>query len=252
MRELLAVITDRTAAAKAARRIESVESVGDFLVVRFSDGAKPLYWPACFSLVRLRQVIGELTTANGWHYYEIQQTRIRPDDVVLDCGAAEGYFALLAADRCRRVYAIEPHPRFVDALNLTFRNIDNVEVMPVALSDSEGRAYLSDADIESSLSVEEPPSGFPIEVSTIDSLFRGQPVSYIKADLEGFEMLMLKGAANTIRRYKPRIAVTTYHKPEHAAEIAEFLRRVSGDYRILTKGIEENHGAPLMLHAWAE
>jgi hypothetical protein len=75
-------------------------------------------------------------------------------------------------------------------------------------------------------------------------------LTYLKADLEGFELAMLRGAERTISRYRPKLAITTYHRADHASEIAAFLRRVEPRYRILTKGIDAVTGSPVMLHAW--
>ncbi len=45
--------------------------------------------------------------------YEFVLERLRPDDVVLDIGAGDFRFALAAAGRAKRVYAVEVHPDLV-------------------------------------------------------------------------------------------------------------------------------------------
>ena len=61
---------------------------------------------------------------------------------------------------------------------------------------------------------------------------------------------MLAGAERTIARDCPKIAITTYHRAEHAREIEAFLHRVEPRYRVRTKGIDAGTGSPVMLHAW--
>jgi hypothetical protein len=63
-------------------------------------------------------------------------------------------------------------------------------------------------------------------------------------------MAMLEGARETIRRCRPKIAITTYHRPDHAAKIGRLLRSIHPDYHIVVKGIENHWGSPVMLHAW--
>ncbi|MDP2211825.1 MAG: FkbM family methyltransferase [Candidatus Aquicultor sp.] len=222
------------------------------MLVYLNGLERPLYYPKEFAIGSLCQVIAELCYPRDWHYYEIEQTRVTPGDVVVDCGAAEGLFGLLVADRAAKVYAIEPMTRFVESMRLTFSGFDNVEVLPVALSDQEGTAYISGCGISSTLSTFG--DGDRVEVTTLDTLFIKQdiPVSYIKADLEGYELSMLKGARETIKKHSPKIAITTYHVAEHAESIAGYLKDINPQYRIKVKGVEERCGAPVMLHAWVE
>jgi hypothetical protein len=90
-----------------------------------------------------------------------------------------------------------------------------------------------------------------IKVTTIDKLFYEKqiPITYIKADLEGYELKMLEGARNTITTYHPKIAITTYHEVGHAKWITDYLREINPNYRIKIKGLEQTWGAPIMLHA---
>jgi hypothetical protein len=63
-------------------------------------------------------------------------------------------------------------------------------------------------------------------------------------------MEMLEGAREVISRNKPKIAITTYHRSEHAKQISEFLLSCCPSYKIKLKGIAEDVLGPVMLHAW--
>jgi len=58
-----------------------------------------------------------------------------------------------------------------------------------------------------------------------------EPVTYIKMDIEGAELNALKGAANTIKKNKPRLAICVYHKPEDILEIPVFLSELVPSYQ---------------------
>jgi len=246
VRHLLAPISKY----KALPLIDQFKEEADYLVVFFKNLSRPLYLPKNFSLSQLYQVVSEIFLPADWHYYEIDKTKIQSDDIVVDCGAAEGLFSLSVSDRCSKVYAIEPLPLFVAALEKTFLNCPNVEIVPVAVGAKAGLVYMTAGGISSQIS--ETPTDITVSLMTIDDLFAKQakPMSYLKADLEGYEMDMLEGAKETIKLNRPKIAITTYHKPEHAMEIAKFLKNIHSDYHILFKGIENRAGLPVMLHAW--
>jgi FkbM family methyltransferase len=188
-----------------------------------------------------------------WHHYEIPQTDVREGDVVVDCGSSEGFFAFKYVGRCRHIYCIEPLPAFGRALHKLFDHADNVTVIEAALSDGPGHLYLSPASISSSCRLDGAQEGdIRVEAVTIDSLFaeRSIPIDYLKADLEGFEEMMIKGAIETIRMSRPRIVLTTYHPGQNVQALIDHVRNAVPQYRYLLRGIEETAGNPVMLHMW--
>lgn len=115
-----------------------------------------------------------------------------------------------------------------------------------------GRDTIFEHDISSSLSDEN--GGIEVKVTTLDKLFyeKGEKITYKKMDLEGYDYDALLGAENLIRENKPKIAVTTYHKVQHAEQITAYLKSLVPEYKIFTKGIYQGTGSPVMLHAWVE
>ena len=235
----------------AQRFIESVvDDEKEYLIVQVKGYKGKLYFPRNVPLGALFVTLPEQLYAWHWHYYQIPETRVEADDVVFDCGAAEGAFAFLNQHHRCSIHAFEPLPAFVKGLNRTFANSPNVHVVPAALADKPGSAFLHEEGMSSCLTTEN--TGKQVAVESIDHYCSENKIrlSYLKADLEGFEMSMLRGAVETIRAFKPRIAITTYHKPEDPIEISKWLKSVHPDYRMLLKGINRMHGNPVMLHAW--
>ena len=71
-----------------------------------------------------------------------------------------------------------------------------------------------------------------IEVRSIDSITAGDPVTFIKMDVEGSELEALKGAEQTIRKYHPKLAISVYHKPEDLFEIPQYIKTIAPDYKL--------------------
>jgi FkbM family methyltransferase len=227
---------------RALARIKKITETNKYYVIYFKNLRAPLYFPRHINISNLYQVIGELYNPFNAHYYESENTRVVKNDIVLDCGAAEGLFSLLKANKCKKIYAIEPLPDFIKSLKKTFKGFRNVKIIPFALSDKERRGFLSESGISSFLTKKK---GIPVKVTSIDNLFyKNIPVSYIKADLEGSELEMLKGAVKTIKKNRPKIAIAIYHKKEHGRQIEKLLKKMNKQYRIEIRG--------LILHAWVE
>lgn len=246
---LLSAMTRPRFRKRASHYIRSIQEVGDDYLVTFQKGQK-LYFPKNVGLPALHHVICEICDNKNWHYYEIPETTVKSNDIVVDCGAAEGLFSLLVHDRCQQIYIIEPSPAFLPSLSKTFKEISNVTILPVALGKIPAYMYLTNEGMETKVSEKE--SGVKIQIETLDNLFyhQGKKVTYIKADIEGYELEMLEGARLTIEQSRPTIAITTYHHLEDAERITLFLKTLCPDYKIITKGIDDTYGAPIMLHAW--
>jgi FkbM family methyltransferase len=235
--------------SKAAKKIKSIAQKDDFYEVYFQDFNKPLYFPASLDLKMLHQVVVETFYPDNWHYYTISETKVTADDIIADCGASEGIFTFVNLGKFKKAYLIEPLPKFVNALKKTFAGSENVEIINCALSNKPGESFISEDGICANL---DSGSGIKTKVETLDGLFYDKDIkiTYIKADLEGYDYATLLGAKNLIEKNAPKIAITTYHKPEHAEQIQNYLLSLNPNYKIKTKGIYQETGSPVMLHAW--
>jgi FkbM family methyltransferase len=164
-----------------------------------------------------------------------------PDDChFLDVGSATGSFCLLPALRpTSRCIAFEPVPLVRDILraNISLNGLeDRVSVFPYALWDQDGAATLRlPADQEMGLAclADEPTRFAPVgdvlvETRRLDGLVLGR-IDMAKIDVEGAELMVLRGAAETLARDRPALLVeyderntTAFgYKPE---KIMEFLK----------------------------
>lgn len=57
----------------------------------------------------------------------------------------------------------------------------------------------------------------------------------IKMDVEGAEPVALQGAMRTIERFRPQLAISIYHEPDHFLDIPDFLGRALADYRFYVR-----------------
>jgi len=98
---------------------------------------------------------------------------------------------------------------------------NKIEKLKVNLSGGVG-AYLSDTGREQVL------------ITTIDNLvtqLNAAKISLIKMDIEGYELFALKGAEQTIKKFKPSLLICLYHTGRDFFEIPAFLKKINPNYK---------------------
>ena len=168
---------------------------------------------------------------------------VRPGDVVLDGGANVGVFTREALSAgAKLVVAIEPAPENLECLRRNFRaeiEAGRVIVYPKGVWDREDSLTLYinpknstvDSFVAHKGTIEQP----SVPLTTIDKLaaeLRLEKIDFIKLDIEGAEPRALTGAAEVMKRFKPRLAVSSYHSGEEAGEIPAAIRTARGDYQM--------------------
>lgn len=130
-------------------------------------------------------------------------------------------------------YAFEPHPDSYG--KLLANSVDpRIHTFHVGLSDRKTELFLTTltSPWASSLVAATREDSRAVQVDTIDAVLAGQPVTYIKLDIEGEELKALNGARQTIRQQKPALAVCVYHRPGHLWEVPERIREIDPGYRL--------------------
>ncbi len=180
---------------------------------------------------------------NGMEY-------VKEDSIVIDVGANLGIFSVFVSQYCPKghVYAFEPVPSLINLLE-GFRRVSgtsNLEIVERALGDevtsqeiivyddSAGVSTLSEAEhasrVEKGLV-----SGFrkeQVQITTLDTFVeeRGlDRVDFVKIDTEGYELKILEGAAETIRRFRP-VIIAQNHYSVSIDQIRDLLNHIVKDY----------------------
>lgn len=74
-----------------------------------------------------------------------------------------------------------------------------------------------------------------LQVVSLDSYFSKQSVSFIKADIEGYEYPMLLGAEKVIKRDKPKIALSIYHNAVDMFRLALKIKEIDSHYKFAVR-----------------
>jgi FkbM family methyltransferase len=218
--------------------------IGDIVLPLLSDEKTPTREEAYYAME-----IGDILLPSlfrNYRYvdegpYEWGSVSVRSGDVVFDCGAHLGIFSVLAAYRGAEVYAFEPIQEAGQSLRRTLAAnpllAKHIRIIPCALSDREGTAEFTVLDgtlVGSSMVLPQMGRKVCVNVTTIDRFTEesGAVPSFLKADIEGAERLMLAGAQDTLAECAPKVAVCTYHQPDDPQTIENLLLQGNPDYHL--------------------
>ena len=127
----------------------------------------------------------------------------------------------------KKVYAFEGDAINFEVLSKNVR-LNRVEdkIIPVKalLSDRDGISKIKMTGSGSSSTLAN--DGTEVESITLNSFVINnniEHIDFIKLDVEGAELDVLKGARETIKKFKPKLAISVYHRGDDIITIPLFL-----------------------------
>ena len=184
--------------------------------------------------------------------YHHPQVHVGAGDVVIDCGAHIGGFTRVALDAgAHLVVAVEPERSNAESFR---RNLaaemksGRVKLVQKGVWDTSGKLSLNLSDVGDSHSMVVPQKGEKkeaIEVITLDALaaeLHLPRVDFIKMDIEGAERNALGGAKKLLKRWRPRLAISSYHLKGDPAVLSGLVWDSHPDYLITSKDLVQMPG----------
>lgn len=153
---------------------------------------------------------------------------IHKGDVVVDVGAGWGAYALTAAALGATVHAFEPDMRIMKDLEVNVKeNGFNCVLNPYGLG-----------AVAASFNWEELQNMYVIPLDQ----YGLRQLDFLKIDVEGQEMDVIKGAQATIKAFRPKILVEVHlaFDPNMLAKLDEYILKLVDGYELKTAYINEN------------
>lgn len=160
-------------------------------------------------------------------------------DVVIDCGVGWGDSTACFAAKVGETGQVHCFELNQEGLDVLSTQIDvsgaNLKIFPnrLAVSDTDneeifvGEASPSTTIIEN---LKEGSSVYTTKIDTYASKVNLEKIDFIKMDIEGAEIPALIGASDSIAKFKPKLAISVYHKWDDLKEIPKLINSIRDDY----------------------
>ena len=182
-----------------------------------------------------RALVSKILTMDLYQKYY----RIKPSDVVFDIGAHIGAFTIMAGSsvgKGGRVVSIEPARDNFELMekNVSLNKLDETCIpIQCACGERSDTAKLRVFRTSLSNSFFERESDYEflyfekVEVRAIDEIVRQlgiESLAFMKINVEGWELEVLKGSTNTLQQFHPSIAVDTHEFGPPVETIEDYLQ----------------------------
>lgn len=184
-----------------------------------------------------------------------QITKYIKDNDFIDAGAFIGDSAIALKEyQYKKIYSIEISPKSIKRYKANLArhniNVDKFDIINIGIASTNDKTPIKLADTGSSgLSLLRKAGKYDeilVDQKTTDYIVDHYKISprFIKVDIEGNGLEFVKGAKETLVKYRPVLSIAIYHNPYEFFEIKPLLEKFLIDYvfmvRKLSTGIKNN------------
>tara|TARA_B100000579_G_C22765188_1_gene821039 strand:- start:574 stop:1341 length:768 start_codon:yes stop_codon:yes gene_type:complete len=157
----------------------------------------------------------------------ILKNLVNENQASIDIGVYRGIYSYYLLKYSKYVYSFEANSLLIDQLNKSFQNIDNIKIENLAISSSSGNTKLRipfrnenieyDYEQKFQLGIASIHSAnnldnlnfhsIDVKKITLDQYDFKHKIGFIKIDVEGHELDIIRGAKNLLQRDKPNLLV---------------------------------------------
>ena len=167
-------------------------------------------------------------------YFDLPYLQREDEEVFVDGGSLDGLTSLQfihwAEKNYKKIYVFEPDIQNIAKCveNLKSEEQGKIEIIEKGLWDKDD--ILRFEALANRCSKISEQGVVSIKVASLDEVVNDK-VSFVKMDIEGAEYKALLGSSNIIKQYKPKLAISIYHKPEDIVELPKLLLELNPDYQ---------------------
>jgi len=185
---------------------------------------------------------------------------VESGDTVLDCGGCWGDTSLLFAHQAGPEGAVYTFEFMPDNISILTKNMDMNPILRDRINLVQHPLW-STSDVEIAISGTGPGAKIDLSESGAEALrFKTiaiddfvernliSNVDFIKMDIEGAELDSLKGAERTLRRHRPKLAISIYHRSSDFVDIPSYLESLNLSYKYFIRH-HTIHGEETVLYA---
>lgn len=191
--------------------------------------------------------------ADTKHPQYFDKTIVRPDakEVFVDCGGFTGDTVeayIQNYGQYEKIYVYEPSDDNIDACRRNLKEFSNIILRNCGVGEKNTVLPILNNESASSFAAVNSSGNQLVQIVCLDEDIK-EPITYLKMDIEGFEIPALIGAKNHIKNDSPKLAVCTYHVISDMWEIPLLIRSINPNYMYYMRHYLPDHNWETVLYA---
>lgn len=158
-----------------------------------------------------------------------------------------------------KIFAFEPDSQNYKALETRCKRLavewnkeNSIIIYPYGVGEKSETAFVlrdsAENGLGSKIANENAGSSECVKIIALDDIIKDR-ISLIKADIEGYELKMLKGAKNLIKNFKPNLAICIYHSDIDMFQIPLYVKSLVPEYKLAIRHHSYDF-SETVLYAW--
>jgi len=167
--------------------------------------------------------------------------RLNSDVTFFDVGGFDGESTedfIKSIGMYRKIYFFEPDQRIIEKAKKRLHNEERIEFIQAGAGEKKDIAHY-DAVGNGAGNISEIGAQM-IQIAALDDYIDHEN-TYVKMDVEGYEMQVLKGMKKAIQQYKPMLAVSVYHKCGDMHKLVNTVLAWNPNYKVYMRHYTKNY-----------
>lgn len=192
--------------------------------------------------------------ASKEQYFEERCLSLENISTFVDIGSFDGTDSMKFLDKkgsyVEKIWAFEPDKRQFEICLKRLKAFRQVQVLNSGIGSKsyKGKIVLRD-NSGSFITREDMSEGEEADIVTLDEMLSEEKIDFVKMDVEGFEEMALLGGAELLRKQKPKLAVSIYHKRDDIFKIPRIVLDINPEYQFAL-GHYSLRNVDTVLYAW--
>ncbi len=193
-------------------------------------------------------------------YFDKNIIKFSDEEVYLDVGAYTGdsirKFLNVVKGKFKKIIAFEPDKKNFKILKdyVNKQKIKGIKLLKIGAWNKKDILSFTEELLGSSGIKGRKLCGkqVKIKVNSIDNILKDKEVTFIKMDVEGSEHNAILGAKKTIKKNKPKLAISVYHKRQDLYDIILLLKSLVPEYKFYLRHYSDTNADTILYAIYDE